>query len=77
MKKFFVLAILFAACSAPPPPPKTPVSETPPCPTLPTCEDKVIVMDEKGATCPANTKATFPMTGYFVTGKTVVLCQCK
>lgn len=78
MKKLFYLILLCVGCAAAPPPPKTPVAE--PCPTLPVappCEDKVIVMDEKGATCPSNTKATFPFTGYLVPGKTVVLCQCK
>ncbi len=80
MKNLFLLIILCAGCLATPPVPKDPVSSTPstPCPTLPTCEDKVMVMDDKGVTCPSNTRATFPSPfGYFQPGKLVVLCQCK
>jgi hypothetical protein len=79
MKKFLCLLLVCIGCSSAPPPAKTPVEA--PCPQLPpapTCEDKVIVMDEKGASCPANTRATFPSPfGFFQPGKIVVLCQCK
>ena len=74
--KYVLLLVLCISCAAPPKP-ITPPTPCPELPAPPTCEDKVIVMDDKGATCPANTKATFPFTGYLVPGKTVVLCQCK
>lgn len=56
----------------------------PPCPSVtpapqpPPCEDHVMVMDDKGVVCPANTRATFPSAfGFLQPGKIVVLCQCK
>lgn len=80
MKSLFILILLCAGCASSP---QHIVHEAPPkpCPELPpppTCEDKVMVMDEKGVTCPSNTRATFPSPfGYFQPGKVIVLCQCK
>ena len=79
MKNLICLILFSVGCAATPAPAKTPV-EAPPCPSAPAappCEDTVKIMGEEGATCPANTRATFPMTGLFLPGKTVVLCQCK
>lgn len=82
MKNLICLILFSVGCAATPAPAKTPV-ESPPCPKAelplaPPCEDKVMVMDDKGVTCPSNTRATFPSPfGYFQPGKIVVLCQCK
>lgn len=81
MKTILPLILLCIGCSSATTPvePKAPV-----CPEVPKvepaapCEDHVMVMDDKGVVCPANTRATFPNAfGFLQPGKIVVLCQCK
>lgn len=80
MKNIFLLTLLCIGCASTPVTvePKAPVCPAPKVEPAPTCEDHVMVMDDKGVVCPANTRATFPNAfGFLQPGKIVVLCQCK
>ncbi len=78
MKNLFLLILLILLCvGCAGPAVAVKPTPCPEVPAAPTCEDKVIVIDEKGASCPPNTRATFPITGLFLPGKTTMLCQCK
>lgn len=81
MKNILLLTLLCIGCTSASVPvePKAPVCPEPPkAAPVPPCEDHVMVMDDKGVVCPANTRATFPNAfGFLQPGKIVVLCQCK
>lgn len=81
MKFILPLILLCIGCASVPAPaePKAPVCpEAPKTVDVSPCEDHVMVMDDKGVVCPANTRATFPNAfGFLQPGKIVVLCQCK
>ncbi len=79
MKTILPLILLCIGCTSTPVAPKAPVCPEPlPVAPTPSCEDHVMVMDDKGVVCPSNTRATFPNAfGFLQPGKIVVLCQCK